>query len=101
MVSPEINRILTQSGPGTPAGHVLRQYWQPAALAEELDGDRPAVPVTLMNEELVLFADELGQIGLINHRLGAARVLQSVLTTGWSRVDVVDNTSADVPTASN
>lgn len=65
MVSPDVNRILTQSGPGTPGGEVLRQYWQPAALAEELHGDRPVVPVTLMNEELVLFRDEQDQLGLI------------------------------------
>ena len=64
-MTPETNRLLTESGPGTPGGHVLRQYWQPAALSEELDGDRPVVPVTLMGEALVLFRDELGRVGLI------------------------------------
>ena len=65
MVSLETNRMLTESGPGTQGGHVLRQYWQPAALSEELVGDRPVVQVTLMSEELVLFIDEQGQLGLI------------------------------------
>ena len=64
-ITPETNRLLTESGPGTPGGHVLRQYWQPAALGEELTGDRPVVPVTLLGEELVLFRDELGRLGLI------------------------------------
>ncbi|MGI9613693.1 MAG: Rieske 2Fe-2S domain-containing protein [Acidimicrobiales bacterium] len=68
MVSPDLNRLLTQSGPGTGGGHVLRQYWQPAALTEELAGDRAAVAVTLMNEELVLFEDEQGTLGLIGRR---------------------------------
>ena len=48
MVSADANRVLTESGPGTPGGHILRQYWQPAALTEELASDRPLVPVTLM-----------------------------------------------------
>lgn len=65
MASSDVNRLLTESGPGTAGGHVLRQYWQPAALTEELQSKRPAVAVTLMNEELVLFADEQGQLGLI------------------------------------
>jgi phenylpropionate dioxygenase-like ring-hydroxylating dioxygenase large terminal subunit len=65
MVSSDANRVLTESGPGTPGGHVLRQYWQPAALTEELHGERPVVPVTLMNEELVLFTDEQGNLGLL------------------------------------
>lgn len=65
MVSLDVNRVLTQSGPGTPGGNVLRQYWQPAALTEELHSDRPIVPVTLLNEELVLFRDEQDQLGLI------------------------------------
>jgi phenylpropionate dioxygenase-like ring-hydroxylating dioxygenase large terminal subunit len=65
MVSSDANRVLTESGPGTPGGHVLRQYWQPAALTEELHGERPVVAVTLMNEELVLFTDEQGNLGLL------------------------------------
>lgn len=68
MVSAEVNRVLTESGPGTAGGHVLRQYWQPAALSEELKGRRPVVPVTLLNEELVLFADEQDRLGLIGRR---------------------------------
>ncbi|MCC6434005.1 MAG: Rieske 2Fe-2S domain-containing protein [Acidimicrobiales bacterium] len=59
------NRLLTESGPGTPGGTVLRSYWQPAALTEELAGERPVVPVTLLGEELVLFRNELGELGLV------------------------------------
>ena len=66
----EENRLLTECGPGTQGGRVLRSYWQPAALAEELGpevaGDRPVVPVTLLGEELVLFRDQLGRIGLVS-----------------------------------
>jgi len=44
---------------------VLRQYWQPAALTEELRGPRPVVPVTLLGERLVLFVDDDGRLGLL------------------------------------
>ena len=65
MVSQELNERLTRTGRGRPAGEVLRRYWQPAALVEELNGARPVVPVTLLGERLVLFRDNQGELGLI------------------------------------
>ena len=65
MISRELNDRLTLTGKGLPAGEVLRRYWQPAALAEELDGGRPVAPVTLLGERLVLFRDDDGELGLI------------------------------------
>ncbi|MEO1919645.1 MAG: hypothetical protein ABGW81_08065 [Paracoccaceae bacterium] len=43
----------------------MRQYWIPAALSEELHGERPIVPVTLMGKLLVLFCNEDGDLGLV------------------------------------
>lgn len=60
------NRRLVETGPGTPGGMVLRAYWQPAALTEELAGERPVVEVTLLGEDLVLFRDEQGRLGLVS-----------------------------------
>ena len=68
MLSAEQNERVTRTGPGTPAGELLRRYWQPAALTEELAGNRPAVPVRLLGEDLVLFRDEEGRYGLLNRR---------------------------------
>ncbi|MFY9211821.1 MAG: aromatic ring-hydroxylating dioxygenase subunit alpha [Aestuariivita sp.] len=65
MISQELNDQITLVDAGKPAGEVLRRYWQPAALADELNGPRPVVPVTLLGEKLVLFRDEDGQMGLI------------------------------------
>jgi phthalate 4,5-dioxygenase oxygenase subunit len=62
------NRRLTETGVGTAAGTVLRRYWQPAALTEELSGERPVVKITLMGEQLVLFRDEAGELGLLERR---------------------------------
>ena len=65
MMSQEQNDLITRIGPATGAGKVLRRYWQPAALCEELVGARPVVPVRLLGEELVLFRDNDGELGLI------------------------------------
>jgi nitrite reductase/ring-hydroxylating ferredoxin subunit len=65
MMSEEQNRRITRVGPGTPGGNLLRQYWIPAALAEELNGDRALVAVRLMGESLVLFRADDGALGLI------------------------------------
>lgn len=56
---------LTQTGPGTPCGELLRRYWQPAALSEELPPGGAPLPVKLLGEELVLFRDDKGRPGLL------------------------------------
>jgi phthalate 4,5-dioxygenase oxygenase subunit len=58
MISAEQNELMTRIGPGTPAGKLLRQYWQPVALVDELQGARPVKPVRLLGESLVLFKNE-------------------------------------------
>lgn len=65
MISQQLNDSLTRVGPGTDAGAVHRRYWQPAALRDELTGARPVVPVRLLGEDLVLFRNDDGDLGLI------------------------------------
>lgn len=65
MLTSEQNELLTQTGPGTPAGQLLRCYWQPAALTEELPTGGSPLPIRLLGEELVLFRDESGSPGLL------------------------------------
>jgi hypothetical protein len=65
MLSREQNDLITLTGPGTPAGALMRRYWQPAALLDELAGNRPVRPVRLFGENLVLFRDEKGRYGLV------------------------------------
>src|SRR5579883_448956 len=74
MLSREENELLTRVGPGTPMGNVLRRYWLPAVLAEDLPApDCPPVRVKLLGEELVAFRDTNGRVGLLDeycpHRL--------------------------------
>ncbi len=68
MLSKEINDLITKVGPDDGAGKVLRRYWQPAALTVELEGDRPVAAVRLMGEDLVLFRDNDGELGLIGRQ---------------------------------
>lgn len=65
MISQSLNDTLTLTGPGTEAGDVLRRYWQPTALSDELESARPVVPVKLLGEDLVLFRDSENKLGLI------------------------------------
>jgi phenylpropionate dioxygenase-like ring-hydroxylating dioxygenase large terminal subunit len=65
MMTREENQRLSQTGPGTPCGELLRRYWQPVALSEELKPDAP-LAVTLMGEELVIFRDPQERIGVLD-----------------------------------
>src|SRR5438876_3366084 len=57
--------LLVRTDPGTPCGELMRRYWQPAALSEELPPGAAPLPVQLFGEELVLFRNDQGKLGLI------------------------------------
>lgn len=72
MLSEDKNRQLTQVGPGTPMGEVLRRHWHPIAGIDELDRN-PVKPVRLMGEDLVLFKDLSGRYGLVDRHCAHRR----------------------------
>lgn len=76
---------LTRVGPGTPCGEYLRRFWQPVAMSAELH-DLP-LAVRLLGEDLVLFRDGAGRVGLLHrhcsHR-GASLEFGIVLERGLS-----------------
>ena len=65
MVTAEENKLLTEVGPGTPAGELLRRYWYPIAAVAELD-ENPVKAVKLLGESLVLYRDRSGTLGLVD-----------------------------------
>jgi len=65
MISQEENDLLTRTDPGTLCGDLIRRYWQPAALSEELPPGGSPLPVRLLGEDLVLFRDDQGRPGLL------------------------------------
>jgi len=68
MLSKEENEMLTRVGPGTPAGELLRRYWFPVSVAQELTEEEPAKLVRILGEDLVLFRDKSGRVGLLADR---------------------------------
>jgi nitrite reductase/ring-hydroxylating ferredoxin subunit len=60
------NRTLTETGPGTRMGELLRRYWHPVALASEAAATPK--PVRALSEDLILFRDGAGRPGLVHAR---------------------------------
>jgi len=67
MLTAQENEALTRVGPGTPMGNLLRRYWHPVAASDEMR-DRWTKRVKILGEELVLFKDRTGKLGLIGEQ---------------------------------
>ena len=65
MLEESKNRLLTQVGPGTPMGNLLRRYWMPFAAVDEMEAT-PVKAVRLLGEDLVLYKDLSGAYGLVD-----------------------------------
>jgi len=65
MLNAQENDALTRVGKGTPMGELMRRYWQPIAASGELD-ERPTKSIRLLGEDLVLYRDRSGTLGLID-----------------------------------
>jgi nitrite reductase/ring-hydroxylating ferredoxin subunit len=66
MFSRAENELLTRVGAGTAMGMLMRRYWMPALLSEEIPvPDCPPVRVRLLGEDLVAFRDSEGRVGLL------------------------------------
>ncbi len=60
---PSHNKELTEVGPGTPMGELLRRYWHPVGLVADATGTPRKVRA--LGEDLILFRDKTGQPGLL------------------------------------
>src|SRR5207253_4830109 len=67
MITQELNQRLTQTGADTPMGQLLRRYWHPVGTLVELEQE-PVQPVRILSEDLTLFRDLRGNLGLIGER---------------------------------
>jgi 5,5'-dehydrodivanillate O-demethylase len=68
MLTREENEMFTRVGPGTPGGELLRRYWHPIAVSKELTEAEPTKFVRVLGEDLVLFRDKRGRLGLLADR---------------------------------
>ena len=67
MVSLNKNELLTRVGPGTPCGTLMRRYWHPI-YPQILLEDNPVRKVRILGENLTLYRDGGGRLGLIAER---------------------------------
>ena len=61
--APTYRKELTEVGPGTPMGELLRRYWHPVGLAS--DANATPRKVRVLGEDLILFRDTTGRAGLV------------------------------------
>ena len=64
MLTVEQNEELTQIGPGTPMGELLRRYWYPIAFEQDFDSV-PSKSVRLLSEDWTLYKTPSGKYGII------------------------------------
>ena len=108
MLSREDNKVLTSSDAGTPMGDLLRRFWLPVILSEEIaEPGGTQKKIKVLGEELLAFRDTDGRVGLVDpvcpHRganLYYARNEEGGLRCvfhGW-KFDI-DGNCVDLPTA--
>jgi 5,5'-dehydrodivanillate O-demethylase len=67
MISAQLNETLTRVGRGTPGGELLRRYWHPI-YPESLLREKPVRKVRILGENLTLYRDLNGRLGLLAER---------------------------------
>jgi phthalate 4,5-dioxygenase len=68
MLTASDNQLLTQVSAGTPGGEVLRRYWIPFLLSDELAApDCPPLRIRLLGEDLIAFRTSSAAVGLISN----------------------------------
>ena len=67
MLRADDNKFLTESGAGTGMGELLRRFWIPVLLSEELpEPDGTPKKIVVMGEDLLAFRDSRGVVGVID-----------------------------------
>src|SRR5580658_3305876 len=67
MLTEQENERLTRVGRGTPGGELLRRYWHPIVPVDRMRG-KWTQRVRLLAEDLVLYRDRSGKLGLIGEQ---------------------------------
>jgi phthalate 4,5-dioxygenase oxygenase subunit len=110
MLTSQENEILTQVGPATPMGRMMRRFWLPVCTSAQLpERDSDPLRAGLLGESFVVFRDTAGQVGVLDERcmhrcasLALGRVEQGgirCLYHGWKFA--ADGTVLDTPNNRN
>ena len=106
MLSQKDNDYLCRVGPGTPMGNMLRRFWTPVCLSDDITKpDGAPRRIRVFGEDFVAFRDTKGRVGVIKERCmhrGASLAMGRVedcgircLYHGWKFG--VDGTIQDMP----
>ena len=66
MLTKEQNDRLTQVGPGTPGGELLRRYWHPLCPTGEITAANPKKRLRILGEDLLIYRDVAGDIRCVS-----------------------------------
>ena len=67
MMTPEENDLLCRVEGDAPMGQIMRRHWIAACLSEEVaEPDGAPVKVRLLGEDLVVFRDSKGRVGVLD-----------------------------------
>jgi phthalate 4,5-dioxygenase oxygenase subunit len=69
MLTPEENELLCRVEGDATMGQIMRRHWLPACLSEEVaEADGTPVRTRLLGEDLVVFRDSKGRLGVLGER---------------------------------
>ena len=67
MLTPAENDLLCRVEGDAPMGQIMRHYWMPACLSEEIaEADSKPIQVKLLGESFVAFRDSNGDVGVMD-----------------------------------
>jgi phthalate 4,5-dioxygenase oxygenase subunit len=64
----EENELITRTGPDTPMGKLMREYWIPALMSSELEAGGQPVRLRLLGENFLAFRSPDGTVGIVDHQ---------------------------------
>ncbi len=75
MITPQENDLLCRVEGQAPMGQLMRQHWMPVCLIEEVaEADGTPVKARVFGEDLVVFRDSDGQVGVLDEKCPHRRV---------------------------
>jgi phthalate 4,5-dioxygenase oxygenase subunit len=75
MITPEENELLCRVVGGAPMGQLMRRHWTPVCLIEEVsEPDGAPVKARVFGEDLVVFRDTDGSVGVLDEKCPHRRV---------------------------
>jgi phthalate 4,5-dioxygenase oxygenase subunit len=67
MLTAEENDLLCRVEHGAPMGEIMRRHWLPACMSEEVpEADGTPIKIRLLGEDLVVFRDTEGRVGVLD-----------------------------------